>query len=465
MGIINSSFKSFFWNISGAILGFLFQMISAKVLGADKYGQANYYLGYVSTLTIIMCFGLQTYIPKKIEEYPDKKKFFSDVVCTYTVVFLGISCIFGVIGGGLTYIKICIILLAYLTIISELILIYNISTGNASKGMFFRKFLYSLLNLILFLITFFCISKEYYIYIIVMIFSYLLTTTPFLIKNLKGGSYKFRILKESSSYYLIQIIYGIYLGYSKILQKDFGTFETVAVLSISLTLGAIVAMLGDIFAKISMPIFAKAWKEKDFVMLKSTYKQITRLNCYLVLPIALLLLINSERILGVLGKGYLGGGTIFSLIMLSQFINSFTGPNGTLLVMADFTKNEIINGILKLLVSVVIMTLIGSQYTWTIAFSILASEIFVNIIKTLQVKKYINIWPYEQKSFVYILMLTVVEGIILCSIAMISNFWIWIVVNIIVVIGFYVMSFIKSPINSDREMILSYIKKIKVGRW
>lgn len=82
MGIIKTSIKSFIFNILGSGLGLLFQILAAKFLGANIYGQANYYYGYCSTLYIFACFGLQTYLSKKIPEVRDKNKLFSEVVST-----------------------------------------------------------------------------------------------------------------------------------------------------------------------------------------------------------------------------------------------------------------------------------------------------------------------------------------------------------------------------------------------
>lgn len=464
MNFITSSFKSFFWNVLGAAIGFIFQMLAARILGAEVYGQANYYLGYASTITIFICLGLQTYLPKYINNTDDKDGMLSDVFWTYSILFVlsNIIIFIALNSVGLKNNQIILVsILAYLTTLSEIILVYNISTGNAALGMFNRKFLYSVLNVALFIITCIFITKEYYSYILVMIVSYIITCGLFIIKTIRKPSFNMLIIKNSLGFYIIQLIYGVYLSYSKVLQKNFGTFETVAVLSISLTLGSLVAMLGENFAKVSMPLFSKYWHEKDSDKLKEVYMTTTRINCYLVLPIALSLVINASKILEILGKGYNGGEIIFIFIMISQFINSFTGPNGTILVMTKYTKYEIFNGVVKLLTAIISITFLGGKYIWAVAFSLAISEVVVNILKTIQVKQKVGILPYEYKTLRYISLLVLGEFLIIFLVSKIQNILVWIITMVIVMICTYIITFMLSPIKEDKTFINNTINKIK----
>lgn len=462
MNFLSNSFKSFFWNVLGAALGFIFQMLAARLLGAEAYGQANYYLGYVSTITIFICFGLQTYLPKYINGTDKKIEMFSEVFWTYSTLFIISDIIIVIIlmhSGLNTLQSVLISILAYLTTLSEIILAYNISVGQAALGMFNRKFLYSLLNVGMFIVSYIFISKEYYSYIVIMILSYACTTIYFVVKNIRKPKLKLSIIKSSLGFYIIQLINGVYISYSKVLQKDFGTFETVAVLSISLTLGSLIAMLGDNFAKVSMPLFSKHWEDKDYSKLKQVYTTTTRINCYLVLPIALSLIINSDRILNILGKGYNGGEIIFIFIMISQFINSFTGPNGSMLVMTNHTKFEIFNGLAKLITSILVISIFGNKYVWAVAFSLALSEIIVNILKTIQVKVTVGIYPYDFKMMKYILGLALGESISLFLVASIQNTLLWIVMMGVAIIIIYIITFIFSPNEEDRDIIKQGISK------
>ncbi|MFA9398546.1 MAG: lipopolysaccharide biosynthesis protein [Clostridiaceae bacterium] len=460
MNIIKTSLKSFLFNLLGAGFGFIFQILAAKYLGAEIYGKANYYLGYCSTITIFICFGLQTYIPKIMSKEKDKKKVFSEVILTYTFLFFAVQLVIFIVlmlNRISIYNYILISLLAYFTVLAEIILSYNISTDNASKGMFYRKFLYSVLNLLLFSIVFMLSIKQYYVYIYIMIISYIITTIPFLFKNIIKCKINFNIIRVSFKFYIIQIIYGAYYSYSKVLQKEYGTFETVAVLSISMTIGSLVIMLGDNFAKISMPEFSKAWEKREMNKLKNIYMTVSRINCFLVLPIAIGLIVNAQRILSLLGKGYIGGEIIFSLVMVSQFANSFTGPNGTLLVMTKYTKLEIYNGIIKLLVSIIVIVSFGHKVIWAVPLSLVVAEIFVNLLKFIEVKITLDIVPYKIKDLLFIIIIATFQCFVLIYLSKISNVILWILINGVSVLVFYLLTFRLSP-NREDKLIINDIK-------
>ena len=112
-------------------------------------------------------------------------------------------------------------------------------------------------------------------------------------------------------FYLVQISYGLFGSLSRVLQGSFGTFESVAVLSVGLILGTATAMFGDVFAKVVMPEFANAWREKNDQDIRYTFHKAARLNAYFVLPIAVFSILNADLLLSLLGKGYEGGELFF----------------------------------------------------------------------------------------------------------------------------------------------------------
>ncbi len=462
MNFFESSFKSFFWNIAGAAIAFITQIIAAKYLGAEIYGIANYYLGFVTTITIFTGFGLQFYLPNAISRTKNRKRLFSDIFWTYSFLFMVVQIfLYFLLGKVVGNDFIIIIILAYLTTLSEIILSYNISIGKASQGSFIRKFLYSLFNLVFFIIMIMFVSRKYYSYLITMILAYIITVIPYVIKNVSTPKFNCNILKLSFIYYITQIVYGFYASCSKIIQKQMGTFQSVGILSISMTLGNLINMLGSNFSKLSMPLFSKYWRDGEIDKLRDLYMATTRINCFFILPIAISLIINSGRILSILGKGYNGGEIIFILVMISQFTNSFTGPNGTLIAMTEYSRYEVFNGIIKLFISILAVVILGNKFIWTVPFSLAFSEIMVNIIKTIQVKIKIGIFPYKFKDIVYILILVIIESLFLVSISNINNIILWGISNGIIISIAAILSFYQSPNKEDRLFAKNIILKFK----
>ena len=56
--MLKKAFISFIIQFSGSILGFLFQILAAKLLGAEEYGKFNYYFGYIGSIGVFFFFGL-----------------------------------------------------------------------------------------------------------------------------------------------------------------------------------------------------------------------------------------------------------------------------------------------------------------------------------------------------------------------------------------------------------------------
>ena len=93
---------------------------------------------------------------------------------------------------------------------------------------------------------------------------------------------------------------------------------------------------------------------------------------------------------------------VLLLVLVSQFFNSFVGPNGTLLNMAGKENKEMQNGIVKLVIGLSLGFVLGPLFEWGIAMSIAVSEIVINILKLIQVKKIYDIYPYNIKHFFFI---------------------------------------------------------------
>lgn len=461
MSILKNSIQSFVWNLLGSALLFVFQFWVAKYLGASLYGEANYYLGYVNSIMLFTNFGMQIYLPQKLSSIVNKKKFFSQIFFTISLVYtLTIPVVIGLLYNNTSMVFIIlVIILGYLGLNIELLTSFYIGSGNTQRGMFIKRVVVSLVQIVAFLALTLIDTSKNLVYLYSILVSYLVICIPMWHSSLSKPEVNFKIIKEALSFYFVQLSYALYTYLSKILQGSNGDFGSVGVLSLALTLGLAINLFGDSFAKVAMPEFSKAWKDKNLPLLESSYKYITRINAYFVLPLAVAAIINSEKILSLLGKGYEGGSVIFGLIIFSQFVNSFVGPNGTLLNMTGNEKYEILNGVIKFVSGLSFGLLLGSRYSWGIAFSIALSEILINIIKTFQVKKVFNIIPYSLKDFTFLTVIGVISIYIFNYASKISNILIWFIVNGVIVLVLYLVLFYFSPNIEDKNFINKLKKK------
>jgi O-antigen/teichoic acid export membrane protein len=276
---------------------------------------------------------------------------------------------------------------------------------------------------------------------------------------LKFPEFRFAVLKRSLKFYLIQIVYGLYTGLSRVLQGIFGTIESVAVLSVGLLLSNIAIMMGDNFAKVVMPYFSKAWAEADWNKIQEAYYEVTRFNAYLILPVVLFVMVNASKILSLLGPEYATGVLVLNLLLFSQFFSTLVGPNGTLLSMTDKERYEIFNGTVKLALALALGFLLGPRYSWGIAFSIAGSDVLVNILKTLEVKKLFGFWPHKPKVFLFLGILTLIEIAGFLMLGKIANLVVFVLVNGLFGLLIYFLSFYFSPEAKDRATLLRAIRR------
>lgn len=462
--------SAFVWTFLGSILGFVFQMVSAKVLGASEYGKANVVIGLSGTYNVILNFGFTWLIVKEsASSTEDENRIFSKFFYSYLLLdIVSFPIVFYILQINLSKVGMVnslnitfAILLMYLTQIAALLSNFLIGIRKQHKDAFLNNFLTGLLKLSLFF-ALYIIVGSYVSYLLSLILTYVLIFLMF-IKNIvpikvtwKGLGH---LLKNSWEFYLLNVVYSLYGSLSKYLQGLYVSTEVVAFLSLGLSLETIGTMLGNVLAKMAMPEFAAYWKKRDIASLDQLFKKVSRYNTYVMLPIVLFIVVNVKSLLGLLGRQYEDGTFIVSVLLVSSFFNSFVGPNGTLLNMSDKQGYEILNGLAGMVSGVALGILLGPKYEWGIAVSIAVSTLVVNLLKFIEVGTLHKIFPYTAKDLIHIFFWTITLLTSYKVISTFSNHFIWLVMNVLITsVGIFFM-FLLSREREDKLFLLSTIKK------
>lgn len=456
--MLKQSLIGFFWFLISAIVGFGFQIFAASYLGATEFGKANYYYGFSSTIMIFACFGVQFFLPKYMHTLNKDGNMFSETFWTISLLYCAIVPISVFLLANIvpSSLIVLIIILSYLMVIFEVIKSYYVGLSKTDRG-FFLILLFRAVNVVLFFFIVFFIIEGYSSYLIALMLAYCLVILPFAFSKIKPPKINISIIYICIPFYLVQISYGLFASMSRIFQGLFGTFESVAVLSVGLILGTATAMFGDVFAKVVMPEFANAWSERNYINIENIFHKAARLNTYFVLPIAVFSILNVDLILSLLGKGYEGGQLILSLILFSSFFNSFVGPNGTLLNMTENQRYEIFNGILGLVAALIIGLWLGPLYPWGIAFAIMFAELVRNSAKTIEVAALFKIWPYQNKTFYFILILTIINIAIMCVLRICTSGLTLLLTGAIAILSSYMLTLYAAPDEEDK----TYLYEVK----
>jgi hypothetical protein len=115
-----------------------------------------------------------------------------------------------------------ILVIAYLTLISEMMASFYVGIGKAGPGTFLRRFVFGILNLATF-ILFLLFAQKGLTYLLSIIAAHILINIPLFFRRIKISSLNFNVILSSLKFYCIQIVYSINVGLSRVLQGIFGT--------------------------------------------------------------------------------------------------------------------------------------------------------------------------------------------------------------------------------------------------
>jgi O-antigen/teichoic acid export membrane protein len=462
MEIIRKGIRSIIFNFFGAFLGLSIQFIAAKLLGTIEFGRWNYFLGIANTIVLTFSFGVNFFLPRELNKTKKPKYLFSQIYFSLLVAFLI------AIPALLYYVipRLQVSLRPELIVIFSLVLTsvnyyraYLIGLEEVDKATIRTNTFLKLLTLTIFILIFYTITKTSYSLIIATLIANLIVLIPFLTKTLTKAHLTAEFFKGSFIFYLIQLLYGIFNEYSKVLQSDLFGLKEVSFLSIALILGQILLIFGQNFANASMPTFSKAFNEKNTKLLDFSFREATRINAYFIVPIFIFFFLNSKVLLSFIGDEYIKGEYMLKLILIGSFISAITGANGSLILMTKKEKIELGNGIIKILIFLSTFLILGKKYIWGIAFSIALSEVFVNLLKTIEVYRIFQITPFNKTDGKYIFKIFLL-GVTLhfgLHILMIESIY-RTLISLILCITLILLTFHLSPNDNDKNFILKLLR-------
>lgn len=134
----------------------------------------------------------------------------------------------------------------------------------------------------------------------------------------------------------------------------FGVANRV-VLLVGFLLGAVNVVLS--------PKFAELYVKKDMLALEQTSKRVALGTTLLATPLLVTLVLGGEWILDLFGKDFSRGATVLAILAVGQYVNIFCGSVGQLLVMsgneADAARGMILLAAVLLLTSALLMPFFG----------------------------------------------------------------------------------------------------------
>ncbi len=460
-----------------AIISILTTFFVAKPLGAELYGQVQYYVGVITVFSIISAFGLSDYFIKTTQYSENHKEHFGKWILLMTIIDFIITPVFMIIVFFvlkdfeknlilILIVALCGLSQSFLNVIGG----YLLGRFEQAKSLFFSNFLPKLLILIVstIFLNFLPRDEFYWYYLLALLTINLIIGIPIIATQFRLSKGKFKFTKTEFialfSFFALSATYSLNHQLSKIIGSEvYKNLSGVGAFSISVQLAAISTLFASTVISMSKPYFSKLKDNKTELIIY--FRKITRVNSYIVIPFCSALIIQSQRILSVFDKPdslYSSYYWILVVLCIGVLISNLFGPNGTLLAMSGHEKVEVINGIVNIIVYIICAFSFVSFGIIGLAIATLVASMVVNILKYIEVLYFYKINPYSLKLFLHFAIMIVISFLSFYLASFIKNIYILIAVDAFIGIGLIILFNVVNPNKEDKYFFLNSSKNREV---
>lgn len=166
------------------------------------------------------------------------------------------------------------------------------------------------------------------------------------------------------------------------------------------------------FMGIFAPMMSDYHRQGDVGEMGKLYKLIVRWIVSLSLPLAIIIIIYSKKIMMLFGVQYLSASNVLMVLTTAAFIQTLFGGGGQTLTMTGFTKVNLFNSIIVVLINIILNLLWIPQYGIIgAAYATLISMALLGLLRIVEVNHLIKITPFSLK-----LMKPIIAGVIMTAV-------------------------------------------------
>jgi len=434
--------SSFGLTLIASGLGFGFNFFIAKVLGAEIYGQISYYLSFVQILVLLISFNYAAlYMGNKITQGDTNT--FSLFVSVESLAFVIVALPAWYVIDRFTdsyEITALILFSAYFSTLAILVgLDYN-ADKQVAKSILYSTVIPRAILVAVFSMVIFAGFADARSYLYVYLMSFVTVAGYFLVRYRPVWYIKKAFFTRAWKFYLLGIIGTSVTYIAQIAQKEYGSYEELASLSIALLLIAGLSLVGGILIKFALPKIHEAWKERDIAQLEKIYTTHTFLSSMVNLPILIFLLFYIEYISGFIGEGYRSLPIVFTILSVGYFFDLMTGITGTILRATEHEHLEIYNEIFRFVVGIGLIILLRHQ-SYGIAYAVSASMVIYNLFKFFQVYRLFKIKPMQLDHFAVLVVSMFAVALVCYTATSMAQGWLGFLIGIMVLAVYYLLSF------------------------
>ncbi len=152
------------------------------------------------------------------------------------------------------------------------------------------------------------------------------------------------------------------------------------------------------FMGIFAPMMSELHRRGDIGEMGKLYKLIVRWILSVSLPLAIILILYSKKIMLLFGVNYLSASNVLIVLTAAAFLQTIFGSGGHTLTMTGFTKVNLVNSIVVIIINITLNILwiphygiIGAAYATFVSMALLG------ILRIIEVNHYVKISPFSIK--------------------------------------------------------------------
>jgi len=444
-----------------AVISLLTAFFIARPLGAEEYGKVQFYIGVIQVLSVVTAFGLPDFLTKNVQFANNKKAFFTKyflLVCCWSIIvypiFFSIAYFF--LGSFAQNVIVIIVvgLAAFFQCVCSLVGGFFLGSYKQTKAILFEIFIPKTAIFIFSLVLIFALSirgdfSYYYVYGFLAI--YAISSFFFLFSLLRKTKFKFtkKEIFFVLSFFALSATYSLNTALGKVIGSEYyNSFSGVGAYALSAQIVTLATLFTGVITSMSKPVFSSLANDKEKLILY--FQKITRINSYIVIPFCLGFIVQSKTLLSLFGDSYTPFYLILILMSLGTLFASITGPNGSMLAMANHEKLEVINGLLNMGIFLICAFSFVFLESTGLALSSLVAVVVVNVIKLIEIRVVYKTNPYSLKLVIHLLIIIAICGGAFYLVDFIPNIYMRIVVDCFVGVTLILLAFIVNPNKEDK---------------
>lgn len=434
-------------SISGAVLGFVLNILLARVLTLEQLDKVKYLVSLVNLISSICVIGLPSFMTREIN---NDEKHNEEIISKCFSLYFGV-CLF--IAPIIYYILFNFVnfttgdfLLSSLSVVASIFFgaVTIISAILLGRKKFNKVYLLETIvpkgTLILLVVIFALLHlnnllSNFYLFFYLVI--YLCIALLFLIKDFKKIIFNFskNEIKTICVFYSISIAQVFTSHMSTILQGNMfpNIVGVISTISTSALLMGTVNVFTNVLSSMTRPLFAEFYKDNKKDEIIDMYRYSTRTNLYFSIPVYLFFAVFPGNFLSIFNPELVQYSGVFVVSVLTNFLSNFCGTTGAMLAMTGHEKKQLINTFVQFLAFIVSVIIFKNNAIYGIVLSIMVAEIIITIIKFVEVGMIFRSFPFDSKTLLSMVLVLVIDGALIFgfSFIKIQNIFLWFLIAIL----------------------------------